>query len=79
VYTVFDYDNNKVGFGSKETSTNEQVATGNNQLQSFMNNGTAVGGSSSGATSASVSDYARARNAIIYTLGTVVISIVLFF
>lgn len=72
---MFDYDNNEVGFGSKGASTNEQVATGNNQLQSFMNNGT----SSSSAISASVSDYARTRNAVIYTLGTVALSILLFF
>jgi hypothetical protein len=66
VYTVFDYTNNQVGFGAKTPSGTENVV-GNSDTQSFM--------ASQGATSASVSDHARARNAIAYTLGTVALSL----
>jgi hypothetical protein len=64
VYTVFDYTNNQIGFGAKTSSGTENVV-GNSDTQSFM------------AQSAGVSDHARARNGIAYTLGTVAFSLLL--
>jgi hypothetical protein len=66
VYTVFDYDNNQVGFGAKaasESTTTEAVGS-----QTLM----AMSGSWKPMS-------ALAKQALTYGLGSVVLSMVLFF
>jgi hypothetical protein len=66
VYTVFDYDNNEVGFGAKAAGQNKSTQGISNQ--SFV----AISGSWKSMS-------ALAKQALTYGLGSMVLSMVLFF
>jgi cathepsin D len=67
VYTVFDYDNNQLGFGAKSAANSKSASTstGNNQQM--------VSSSDAGRSTGS------ARMTLIYGMGSIFLSMILFF
>ena len=65
MYTVFDFDNNQIGFGSKETNGTAQAAPTGQTLVAESDAGNTM--------------FASAKRTLVYGLGSVMLSMILFY